>query len=585
MSKTFLSEYYSDLINKVNLEFEKKLIYVKENAEQDQLDSIRNLLISKIKEIEIPNLKTKEHRTCFFIPNINSNLDIIPNTDFIFDNKIGKLIIFRDSIDTESIEKIIDVFIGKILIGEIDLKALRDQIYSSVLIKLIEIKSKDLNPVIDLSKIEENFLESLKLDLKKTNFTDLELVTNILNVKKLKELTIISNHVNLTKIPKEMFHHFSHLKKLILKCSNLDNLRENNFSNLKHLEYLAIQESKIDRIEKFTFSNLKNLKCLFLSSNQLENLEPDMFIGLDHLEYLILNQNRLSCLKENTFSRLINLKGLELVENKLNLIEKNSFIGLESLELLNLSNNRAYLKINTGAFNSLNNLKILDLASNTIDNIQEGTFEALVNLQFLNVSNNVLKNLDFLSRLPKLEALICVGMEHAVINMEKLEVSNLKYLRIECQEVPILSSNLKNLQALEIRSVGDFKQGCFKNLESLEYLKINAQKDSVIDKLSENQFKEVMNKMRYLFLETRKYGEKALEKFKLKEEMFKEFFKQKDFVSCEMSEEDGLLFLEITDCESEWMFFEHVFNVSEMTKNCLKQMEFSISHYETITSI
>ncbi|RNA30532.1 leucine-rich repeat-containing 15-like [Brachionus plicatilis] len=360
------NDYFSNLIKQITAQA-NKIISTTQNSEQETISNLKNLLISSVNEIQIPDMNKNFSKTGLFIP--NRKIDEKKN-NLNFKNKIGKLVILEDQIDFFVLSNLSKIFKDNLSADDLDFKTFKEALETTILQKLIELKSMINDPIIDLTNIGKNHLEKLTIDGKKSKFNenDFNEIVKLINCKKLDEFYLFYKNENFQRIHVDSFANFQNLKKLVIKCDHLNLIKSKNFSMLSNLEYLSITESKINKIEKGAFHGLIHLKWLFLSSNEITNIEAENFTGLDHLEYLILNQNKIESIENKTFAALVNLKALEMVENRINSLSENSFDGLFSLKILNL-NNKSGLRIDDKAFNSLSSLEVLDLASNTIEHL------------------------------------------------------------------------------------------------------------------------------------------------------------------------------------------------------------------------
>lgn len=415
---------------------------------------------------------------------------------------------------------------------------------------MIEIKSKFEDFTINLTNVDENCLEKLTIDGKNAKFNenDLNEVSKLINCKKLIEFNLLCQNENFQRINSDMFSNFRSLRKLELKCYYLNSIRTKNFSRMPYLEYLSITETKVNKIEKDAFHGLFQLKCLILSSNELVDIEAECFTGLDHLEFLVLNQNKIEQIKEKTFESLINLKALELVENQIKILHQNSFSGLFNLKILNLNYNRSSLNINDTAFDSLVNLEILDLASNTMVHLNPLIFEKITNLRYLNLSNNWFRSWDFINGLKRLEALNILRTKQISRELDIIYLNNLKYLKIEIEDIPVFNESFSKLKVLDIRGVNNFRTNCFENLSNLEFLKIEAKKDSIIEKIDESLLRP-FKKMRYFYIQVEKFGDKSLQKFCEREDVYLKIFERPDLVSFETQIDNSrnILYLQVNN--------------------------------------
>lgn len=105
-TKKDIVEYHEKLINEIDVHCEKILFKLSKNDENKDdptnLDAIRELIISKIKEIETFNFSNlgKEAKFCYLIPNSKGKIKTkVPSNqkkwNFLFKNQLGVLIILN----------------------------------------------------------------------------------------------------------------------------------------------------------------------------------------------------------------------------------------------------------------------------------------------------------------------------------------------------------------------------------------------------------------------------------------------------------------------------------------------------------
>ena len=126
-------DYFGDLINKIDIQTEKclkdtkvhcfcsvtKEIEIEIKKYEDDLkqpiNSLRNFLIDKVKEIErsnLQNLSTNKITYCFFIPNkwrvVREKFERKSDEKFcfFFNNKIGYLVVLKIILDCTIVEQI-----------------------------------------------------------------------------------------------------------------------------------------------------------------------------------------------------------------------------------------------------------------------------------------------------------------------------------------------------------------------------------------------------------------------------------------------------------------------------------------------
>jgi Leucine-rich repeat (LRR) protein len=153
---------------------------------------------------------------------------------------------------------------------------------------------------------------------------------------------------------------------------------------LSYLEYLNLTGNKLVTISNDSFSDMYNLKKLILRCNQLECLNDTAFKCLNKLEHLDLSWNKLSstnCIECLSSSLL----ELNLSHNKLSSLEANVLSSLVNLEKLNLDCNLIKSFYLCG---SNSRLCILSLAFNQIISIDTNTLNRLTKLKELNLYAN-----------------------------------------------------------------------------------------------------------------------------------------------------------------------------------------------------
>lgn len=205
----------------------------------------------------------------------------------------------------------------------------------------------------------------------------------------LETLTLENNH--LSSLSPILFRQTSNLKKLFLANNKLSSLDAKIFSGLFNLEELWLQNNLLDKLEPKVFSDLKRLKLILLDTNKLTHLDKDLFSDLNSLKELSIGFNKISHLEPNIFNNLKQLTQLYLRNNSLNSIEKSMFRELKCLELIDFScNNLA--KLDSSLFNGLTELKFISLSNNRLSQLN-GAFNGLAKLEELYLDENQLNEL------------------------------------------------------------------------------------------------------------------------------------------------------------------------------------------------
>ncbi|CAF1028935.1 unnamed protein product [Brachionus calyciflorus] len=473
-------KYYQDLINAIDTHAEKILADdLVLNDEKININNNRIFIISKINELEQINLKClKFEPFCFFIEKEFEN-DKKNRTIPMFGirNGLGKLIILKNQIEEDLIQKIKNFIFENESPDKYYYDSFKDYLKFHITLKLIDAQCSNL--IIDLSNPEFNILKIIKFfdytkRFKRIRLKNLKCLGSLINLKAVENLTTVIS--GMYPFP-DYLGLFQYLKNLEIYDSNWEILPSNGFSSLKLLENLTLYKTEIRLIEKDAFKGLKNLKRLIIRIGNTKTLENNMFNDLVNLQELSFDEFEITSIKLNTF---IDLKKLETLFVSHNTIEQMELSGLTSLRYLYLMGRRNKLLLDSNFFNNCFNLTVINLEDFYINDLPSNIFESLKCLKYLNISNRklflsdniILKSFDFLKPLKYLEYLSVTLNEDLYQYFNLIELPILKYLCIKCYNVPILKNNFKNLITLQMEFIKKIEPLCFNNLNGIRNLKL-----------------------------------------------------------------------------------------------------------------
>lgn len=197
-----------------------------------------------------------------------------------------------------------------------------------------------------------------------------------------------SSSSNVSILPYGIFHRFTFIEQIVIKCS-LKSIHKEDFENADKLEVLDMDDNEIEILSSHVFEHVNNLQEIYVSNNRLNSIENFAFNGLTQLLRIFLQNNSLTVIKANTFSNAKNIKSIELQNNLIEIIED-------------------------GAFN-LQFLSDINLASNRLQTISDSAFVGVsltdANLHELDVSSNKLSNADILKDLKRIPGLVTLKLE------------------------------------------------------------------------------------------------------------------------------------------------------------------------------
>ncbi|CAF1037733.1 unnamed protein product, partial [Brachionus calyciflorus] len=346
LSSHNISKYYECLINTIDTHAEKMLAEnFNSKDEKVHINNDRSLIISKIKVIEKINIGSlKFEPYCFFIDKEFEKVtgDLIPI--FHLKHGFGKLIILKNQIDKDIIEKIKDHIILQKEPEDYDFDSYKDYLKFYIHLKLINVQCSNL--IIDLSNPEFNILRTIELidyteRFKRIRLKNLKCLESLINLNAVENLkTEISG---MYPFP-DYFRLFQFLKYLEISDSNWETLPSNGFASLKLLETLMLKKTKIRSIENDAFKGLKKLIKLSFDTGRTTTLQNSMFNDLDNLKELSIDFFRITLIKQNTFKDFKKLETLCLIRNTIEQMELN---GLTSLRYLYLIGNRNKLLLDS----------------------------------------------------------------------------------------------------------------------------------------------------------------------------------------------------------------------------------------------
>lgn len=129
------------------------------------------------------------------------------------------------------------------------------------------------------------------VNLNANNFTDLPDGLFARN-KKLKEVSLMVNRVELTKLPQRFFADLPLLEKVSIRC-DLGELPENIFDGSTRISTLILSNNKLQQLPPKLLATQVNLTELHLSENQIDSLDDQFFAKNANLAVLKLSNNKL----------------------------------------------------------------------------------------------------------------------------------------------------------------------------------------------------------------------------------------------------------------------------------------------------
>lgn len=309
--------------------------------------------------------------------------------------------------------------------------------------------------LLSLNRLPE-IPEHFEYDLSKLRINDLDGLSQIPGISKVKKLNL--SHNQLAVIKPGNFEGLGGLETLTLSYNKFTHLPAKIFRGLGSLTNLTISHNDIDSLEIDVFVGLGSLKRLDLSSNLMTNFSEQLFSGLGNMEWLNLSNNRLKVISYKTFKDIAYLKELNLQDNQLTKLCNMCFAELSNLEILNVSYNELKI-VEPKAFDGLVSLRVLNLSTNQIRQLPGTVFQDLKTVVTLSLSHNLLPSLDvYLFR--GLDKLIDLDVSHNELKASDFATGvfsgpkNLEILRAsynQLNEVPAeLFAQARNLMKLYV---------------------------------------------------------------------------------------------------------------------------------------
>ncbi|CAF0948001.1 unnamed protein product [Brachionus calyciflorus] len=593
-------EYHSNLINEIDIKSEKAICYFKREEFENQINSDRDRLITKIKEVEkikLNNLKNSDSIYdgvfCFFIPRKYFSFLDLPEPEseeqdddddddehkfeltaqneffkrilheetkdkFEFHEQIGRLVVNNFNLNKNLVKNLIvrstlDVFGG--------CENFEESIKFKIISQLIEAKKNQL--IIDLTQIENNQIKKLNLSNGYLNLHEksLNFIEANLNIKCLNELKLRNRLID--QIPNNFFHQFKYLTKLKLNLENLKGLNEDVFNGLENLEFLKIRNLTFSKSEPNSFRKLVNLKELILDQCTIKNSE--FFQSLQQLKKLVFQGCSISNCEMKNLNYLKSLESLKIFDSVFEQIDKADFKGFNCLKLFESDYEPNNLLLNP-------QLDILSLKFQTLKSLDQFKM-----LKFLNIRKHCsYENLNFLNELNHLEFLDFHLENKLTYAFKSVNLPSLKFLTLTCVNTPNFNETLKNLQGLELKDPKFIPRDHFVNLVNLDYLALINPAHNMLNTFSTTNFQTVKN-LKYFKIDSCDFRVKnPSRQKKIKEALFK-LFQEPNNVECDNSLDYEFL-IEMRakvgdEIISEKIYFEKYLQVSECVREFIQNGE------------
>ncbi|CAF0851185.1 unnamed protein product [Brachionus calyciflorus] len=579
-------DWCGNVMNEIDIASEKLLLEFSNNENiTKSVNTIREVILAEVKEIECFNLSNEMKKYVYFIPVNNIVIDSSFGGYDKIDNLLGNLLILNQDYSHlfKNLKHVMDLRKPETLsIAEVikkkkkfifyNVSTFQDRIHSEILGNLIKSKN-ETNIIIDLSKPLENILESFEFTCQTNENNDC--VSELVNVNKVIMLTVNVEQIN--TITDDFFSIFKNLQKLVLYPISLVVIKEENFSTLKNLTHLIIdkcefyfdnsEDNNLKTIEKNAFLGLKNLKSLILVNNGIQEINKDMFNGLDNLVTLSIAENCLKIVEKDTFINLKNLQNLNLSQNYIRKLENGCLNGLDELVTIKLKDQyNDQMQIETNVFDSCDKLECLNLYECKIENLNDLIFRHAVSLKVLGISGqNLDDNSSFIHQFTNLKCLVIkkIDAEHCL----KFNCFNqLNAIVLGFDRFQSFGKIMYNIKALNIViSIFDiFDSEIFDKFENLEYLGLFFSNVNIFEKLKEKHLEKLKN-LKYLKIQLFDCNFSNFTQlqhiFVNKIEFCRQIFESKNFEYKYFYEENDIgtycdLYAEFKLCESSEVFYK-----------------------------
>ncbi|CAF1025821.1 unnamed protein product [Brachionus calyciflorus] len=517
ISKSKVIEYFEYLNNQIDILAEEYLI--KPNLSQNEknnVETLRNKFLNETKknfELNLNKIKSKEEIAeydiydwpfCFLIPNEKKNF-----------KHFGVLVLTNVYVNSNILSYLEHEFVSRDISYDRDVSA-KEALIGKFLYFLLneKFKSPNFDPLIDLTNKVENkigYFALCSFNVHSINPKDFDLYDILIN-KECLDQSILNLYVSC--LPSRVFLQLDNIKSLDLTFDKKCTLEPDCFVGLKSLEHLQIYDLSIDSIESKCFNGMENLNYLAIIEGKIEKFSDYAFNNLNKLESLVSFSANIEKIESNAFVGLDNLKKLILIDSELIYLPRDVFRNLKNLTTLNLHNS--------------------------------------ISIQFDAQCLNVLTNLEFLSLYNR--------YDNDVLNLNKLNLSKLKYLAINSKKVPNFELNL---EFLIINGLEEFNNKMFKNLQGLKGL-IFETSGSFFWKIKTKMFK-YLNNLEHLVISFDELNEKSVYFIENNLEYFADFITKEN------------IYLNYDDSESNCIKISCYDDITKFLKNCIKVGEIAES--------
>ncbi|CAF0750493.1 unnamed protein product [Brachionus calyciflorus] len=480
-----LIEYYDDLKNQIDDQYEKKLLKLKlSESDEEDLEIIRDDLIEKTDECLVLSLDKLK----FINQNENSNIfDYLDRFCFFIrddksENLFGFLVITNRYIDHNARLILQSKYTDfKENLEEIDEKDFTLGEFLNIWINQHKINDQDC--IIELPKSHESFIDFLNLNFAKNHYLnedDFDFLEGFMLSKNIKQTILYFNQI---EIESNAFKGFNQLEKLLVKFKKSFILNYNCFNGLNNLKELAIFDltntSVIEILKPNILKTLPKLEFLFIQGGMLKVLNCEISQNNPYLKYLKLNFCVMEKIEPDCFDYLPSLKFLNLSSNSINYFPEDLTTKLKNLVFLDLSNAFEKVSIDTTWFNQLESLEFLDIS---YDFFNPSTF---LNMDSLNIPRLKYLGITSLNEVPKFD-----------LNLQILKIQGIKELpedsldKLTCLKCLILEPIFGSI-------FGEIRRNRFQYMRNLTFFQVKIEYDELakpIDEIYDDDMKEIYAK-------------------------------------------------------------------------------------------